>query len=100
MIFASLLLNVDRIEIQKERDSIHYGSDALAGVIKIWTKPGGKGRGDKNWNSILRGEGGSFKSYGMQAKREDRYRQPIISIWQANFIIPGDFRPPVLTIQE
>ncbi len=80
------LLNVDRIEIVKGPDSIHYGSDALAGVIKIWTKPGGKGAtGDKNWNSILRGEGGSFKSYGMQAET----RGPLPSTYQLN--LAGEF---------
>ncbi|OFZ17053.1 MAG: hypothetical protein A2X86_00970 [Bdellovibrionales bacterium GWA2_49_15] len=56
------LLNVERIEIVKGPDSVHYGSDALAGVIKIWTKSG-----EKAWHSALRGEGGSFTTSGVQA---------------------------------
>ncbi|MBI2522555.1 MAG: TonB-dependent receptor [Bdellovibrio sp.] len=57
------LLNVDRIEIVKGPDSIHYGSDALGGVIKVWTKSK-----IKEWQSSVRGDGGSFKTYGLQGE--------------------------------
>ncbi len=57
--FANILTsNVERIEILRGPQSTLYGSDALAGVISIFTK---KGEGKPKF--YLSGEGGSYNSY-------------------------------------
>jgi vitamin B12 transporter len=57
--FSSLTTdNVDRIEIVRGPASVLYGSDAMAGVVQLFTRPGtGRTRVD------LAARGGSFGSY-------------------------------------
>ena len=57
--FADLQVhNVERIEILRGPQSLQYGSDALGGVIAIYTK---KGNGDVSAGA--RFEGGSYETY-------------------------------------
>jgi len=57
--FANLLTsNVERIEILRGPQSTLYGSDALAGVISIFTK-----KGEGKPKLLLSAEGGSYNSY-------------------------------------
>ena len=50
--------NVERVEVVRGPASVLYGSDAVAGVVQIFTRPGGgRVRGE------LSGRGGGFASY-------------------------------------
>ena len=58
---------VDRIEIYKGPGSVLYGSDAIGGVISIWTKrawPTGARRDDRGETGEGKGFGGFFEGQG------------------------------------
>jgi vitamin B12 transporter len=61
--FASLTTdNIDRIEIVRGPASVLYGSDAVAGVVQLFTRPG-----DGRTRVELAGRGGTFGSYDADA---------------------------------
>ncbi len=61
--FASLTTdNIDRIEIVRGPASVLYGSDAMAGVVQLFTRPGGAAT-----RTMLSGRGGGFGSYDADA---------------------------------
>ena len=61
--WANLTLdNVDRIEIVRGPASVLYGSDAVSGVVQIFTR-----RGAGRTSARIRGEGGSFGSVDLSA---------------------------------
>jgi vitamin B12 transporter len=54
--------NVERIEVVRGPASVLYGSDAVAGVVQVFTRPGG-GR----TRAELSGRGGGYGSYDAEA---------------------------------
>lgn len=54
--------DVDRIEIVRGPASVLYGSDAVSGVIQIFTR-----RGDANYRGSVEARGGTYGSYDAEA---------------------------------
>ena len=59
--------NIDRIEIARGPFSALYGSDAIGGVVQVFTRPGGPGfagRATGEAGNQGQGQGSAFASYG------------------------------------
>ena len=59
--------NIDRIEIARGPFSALYGSDAIGGVVQVFTRPGGQGFGGRATGEAGnqgQGQGSAFASYG------------------------------------
>ncbi len=64
--FGTLTLeNIERIEVVRGPSSVLYGSDAMAGVIQLFTREGGEAGGDPVVSAFLRG--GSLGSWSGEA---------------------------------
>src|SRR6185503_18767637 len=54
--------NIDRIEIVRGPASVLYGSDAVAGVVQLFTRPG-----SARTSAELSARGGSFGTYDVES---------------------------------